>query len=62
MYHLRNLYNAQARYDTRIIRNKPRNYLAELCTTWIAQLVERLYVKRETRVRLQVPVFTFLLN
>ena len=29
--------------------NKPRNHIADLYTTWIAQLVERSYVKRETR-------------
>ena len=38
-----------ARYDTRVIRNKPRSYIAELYMTYIAQLVERSNVKRETR-------------
>ena len=41
-------HSAHTRYDTRVIRNEPRNYIAELYMTWIVQLVERLYVKRET--------------
>ena len=36
-------------YNTRVIRNKPRNYIAELYATRIAQLVKRSYVKREVR-------------
>ena len=46
MYHLRPP-RAHTRYDTRVIRNIPRNYIAELYMTWITQFVERSYVERE---------------
>ena len=46
MYHAR---TPHTRCDTRVIRNEPRTYIAELYTIWIAQLVERSYVKREAR-------------
>ena len=40
---------AHTPYGTRVNRNKPRIYIAELYTIWITQFVERSYVKRETR-------------
>ena len=51
MYHPSTSYTriTVTRYDTRVIRNKPRYYIAKLYTTWIAQLIERSYVKREVR-------------
>ena len=38
------------RYDSTcmVVRNEPRNYIAEWYIIWIPQLVERSYVKRDT--------------
>ena len=41
-------------------RNKPRNYIAELYATWIAQLVERSYVKRETDFLFRSILFCYM--